>query len=190
MPVLELYNVMARVVLPAINRDAIEGVASRYSANHLRWRNYVMETGFQYPWELVFNKRRNGGFEEVAMAQAAPERRWVLLHPTAGLYHSSQLPDGNQTDLLGIVKLIGQKRWTYDSDNKPERIYGLSLTATFADIQGIDDIGYGLMAEYKGFALGVSRHGSKQLIVLNVELQNLLISRPGSFKQWLKATGF
>lgn len=190
MPVLELYNVMARVVLPAINRDVVESIASRYAANHIRWRSYVMETGFQYPWELVFNKRRNGGFEEVATAQAAPEQRWVLLHPTAGVYHSNQLADGNQTDLVGIVKLIGQKRWKYDADNKPADIMGLSLTATFADIQGIEDVGYGLMADYKGFSLGVSRHGNKQLVVLNVELQNLLSARPGSFRQWLEASGF
>ncbi|MFK7860684.1 MAG: hypothetical protein AB8B64_17830 [Granulosicoccus sp.] len=185
-PILELYRIMSKVVLPAINKDVRTAVADRYNANQLRWKSYVQETGFQYPWELTFNRKRNGGFSEVALGKEAPTQRWVLLHPTAGLYHSEKLPDGDQTALLGILKIIGKKIWKYSDDKKPKNIFGISLTTTFADLAGIEDVGYGIMAEYNGFALGISRHGSEQMLIMNIELQNLLTARPRSFSQWLK----
>lgn len=187
LPIVELHSIVHSQLVPASNDKAAEGVARHYSATHQQWKNYLSDTGFQYPWELTFNKIWHGGFNEVARNRPAPTSRLVALHPTAGIYYSTELADGNDADLIAILKLIGIKRWSFDqTSNKPRHVWGASLTSTAADLEGIDDVGVGILLEYNQFSLGYSKHGGTGIYMLNVDLASVLSNKPDSLPGWLE----
>ena len=186
LPIVELHSIMHSQLVPASNDKAAEGIARHYSVTHQRWKNYLSDTGFQYPWELTFNKMLHGGFNEVARNRPAPTSRLVALHPTAGIYYSTELADGNDADLIAILKLIGIKRWSFDqATNRPRHVWGASLTSTAADLEGIDDVGIGILLEYNQFSLGYSKHGGTGIFMLNVDLASVLSNKPDSLPGWL-----
>ena len=85
----------------------------------------------------------------------------------------------------GIKQLSLGKQWRYVA-SKPKNIWGISLVSTFADIPEVDDAGLGLLFEYNQFGLGISRHGSSNVVTVNFDLRDLLGNKPKSTSDWLK----
>ena len=185
LPTLELISLMHTQVVPASNALSTKRIVQEYSNAHLRWKNYLSDTGLQYPWELTFNSWIKGGFEEIARKKEAPTSRYIVFHPTVGTAYADDLPDGNQVNAVGIIKLFGYKRWKY-SANKPKNVLGISVTSTFADLEGIDDKGLGILLEYNDFGIGLSKHGSTDVITVNIDLGALLNNKPENVQDWLK----
>lgn len=190
LPILELHSLMSSQVVPASNSEPAKQVAQHYAVSHERWKNYLSDTGFQYTWELTMNKAVHGGFQEIARSRDAPTSRLIAFHPTVGIFYSSDVADGNDTDLIGIFKLIGFKRWSYDSQNyKPKNVWGLSLVSTFADIPQINDTGLGLLLEYNQISAGYSKHGGAGVFMISIDLASVLSNRPDSLPEWLDLLG-
>lgn len=187
LPILELHSIMHNQLVPASNDKAAAEVSRHYSVAHQQWKSYLSDTGFQYPWELTINKWRHGGFNEVARHKSAPKSRWIVMHPTAGIYYSDELVDGSDADLIAILKVIGYKHWSFDNEtNKPKKVLGISLTSTAADLEGVDDLGVGVLLEYNQFSVGYSKHGSTGVYMLNIDLANVLSNKPESLPEWLE----
>lgn len=185
-PVLGLLAIMHNQLIPAANDTQAQIVAEFYSTRHEQWKYYLSDTGFQYPWELSWNKRVHGGFEEVATNRAPPTWRLTALHPTAAIYYGPDLPDGSDTSLAGVVKLIGAKHWQFDANtNRPTGIWGLSVIGTFADLPGVEDSGIGLMLDYNSFSVGYSKHGGDGVWMINMDFSKFLSDRPDDLPGWL-----
>ena len=124
LPVLELHSLVRSQIVPTTNNEPAREIVRFYASSHERWKSYLSDTGFQYPWELGWNKARNGGFQEIARHRDAPTSRIIALHPTIGLYYSGDASDGNKADLVGIVKIFGYKRWRFDQEtNRAKNVW-------------------------------------------------------------------
>jgi hypothetical protein len=183
LPVLEFQSVMHAQVRPAANKKPADRITADYSALHKRWKSYLSDTGFQYPWELTLNRAQRGGFEEIARREDAPTSRFVVAHPTLAVAYSDASPDGSQTRLMGVLKMVGYKWWKY-SGTRAKSVWGISATATLADLPEVRDAGLGIMLEYDQFAIGWSSHGGDSVISLSLDL-GALITGPDSIEGWL-----
>ncbi len=188
LPALEIISLMHSQVVLVSNSLVAKNIVAGYSASHLRWKNYLAHTGLQYPWELTLNNSLRGGFEEIAKRKEAPTSRWIAFHPTVGSVYANDLPDGDQVNAVAILKVTGLKWWQYEL-NRPKNVWGVSLITTFADLASVDDHGIGLFLEYGDFGLGLSKHGSVDVISLNIDLGALLSNRPTSVDEWLQLIG-
>jgi hypothetical protein len=187
LPVLEFQSVMHSQVRPAANQKPAEVIAADYSALHERWKSYLSDTGFQYPWELTLNRKFRGGFEEVARREDAPTSRYIVAHPTLAVAYSDASPDGSQTRLMGVVKIVGYKWWKY-SGRRAKNVWGISATATLADLPEVNDTGIGIMVEYDQFAIGWSSHGGDSVVSLSLDL-GAVLRGPDSLEGWLSKLG-
>jgi hypothetical protein len=185
LPILEYQSIMHSQVRPIANQESAEKVVAYYSASHERWKSYLADTGFQYPWELTFNRWKRGGFEEIARREEAPTSRFIVAHPTVAIAYSEASPDGDQMRLMGVLKLVGYKWWKFSS-NRAMNVWGISATATLADLLGVSDGGYGVMVEYNQFALGWSSHRGDAVVFVSVDLATFLRNRPDTIDGWLK----
>ena len=184
LPILEYQSFMHVKVTPAANDKRVQEIAAGYSSSHEQWKSYLSDTGFQYPWELTYNRARRGGFKEIATLKPAPTSRYILLHPTVAIAHSDESPDGEQVRVMGVLKVYGYKWWSYKGD-RASNVWGISGTLNVADMPDVDDEGYGVMLEYNQYALGWSDHGGDNVISLSIDLGELWADQPDTLQGWL-----
>jgi hypothetical protein len=65
------------------------------------------------------------------------------LHPSVGLTLKS--PKGAESNLVGVVELLGFSRWKYSSEGAREGEWGISAITSYQPRDDGDDWGYGLL---------------------------------------------
>lgn len=121
-----------------------------------KWDAYLFGGGdnrVQLPWELLANSVFYKATSHPAPGDfpGPPNTAIVLLHPSVGL--SLKDSKGADTNLVGVVELLGLSRWDYDGKTGARRNeWGLSAVAGYQPRDNGKDWGYGalLRTPFKG----------------------------------------
>ena len=115
----------------------------------------------------------------------APNSRWIALSPSLGFEHIDVGGGEDSTSAAVFVELLGYERWHW-RDGKADNRWGVSLVASFANIPGMDRVGYGafLHTPIQNVSIGAvwrdGDAGSETGIIANVNLA-ALIQEYGNF---------
>ena len=168
-------------VIIAYNQPMIEANAEFLSQRDQEWDQYFNTVSVQYPWELAFNSRRftKNNAAELGNFPRAPNSKYVVLHPSLGFEHIDTPLGDSGTNAAVFLELFGYERWRW-RDGKANNRWGLSVIASYVNVAGMDDIGYGLLLHtpFKNMAIGAVYRdgdaGSETGIVLNFDLSKFL----------------
>ena len=168
-------------VIVAFNLPMIEANAVYLSQRDREWDAYFNVVSVQFPWELGVNSWR---FTRANKAQLgnfprAPNSKFVVLHPSLGFEHGDAISGGTSTNAAVFLEVFGYERWRWRDGNARNR-WGISAIASYADIPGMDSVGYGLLLHtpIKNIAIGAVRRdgdaGSQTSIVFNINFATFL----------------
>lgn len=142
-----------------------------------QWNSYRKDLIFQYPWELFANYKFHGGDQfDKPNFQGGPTSRLLVVHPDVAVLFGDSLNEGNKVNPALVIEWLGFLSWQgYDSiTNKVKNPWGVAFTTSFADLAGAKDIGLGVTAHYQKYAISWAKHGSNNMILLNLNLTELL----------------
>lgn len=168
-------------VIAAFNLPTIAAHQEFLSMRDREWDAYFNDISVQFPWELYFNSRRfsrqNEG--ELGGFPRAPNDRWIVLHPSVGFEHIDTPIDSSSTSAAVFVEVVGYERWSWRNGSAWNR-WGLSGVVSFANIPGMDEVGYGalLHTPLKNISFGAvwrdGDDGSEVGIVANFNIAALI----------------
>lgn len=168
-------------LIAAFNMPIIDANRRFLSMRDKEWDSYFNDVSVQYPWELGWNSVR---FAKAHKADAklfprAPNSKLIALHPSAAL-ERVELPTGESGTLAAlVVELVGYESWQWRGGEASNR-WGASLIAAFADVPGMDAVGYGVLfhTPIRNVSIGAVRRdgaaGSEVDLVINVDFAQLI----------------
>ena len=168
-------------VIAAFNQPMIEANAEFLSQRDMEWEQYFNVVSVQFPWELSVNSlrftRRNK--DTLDNFPRAPNSKFILLHPSLG-FENIETPLGDtSTHAAVFLELFGYEQWRWRNGKASNR-WGLSVTASYANIPGMDEIGYGFLVHtpIRNIAFGATYRdgdaGREIGIVMNIKLSKFL----------------
>jgi hypothetical protein len=168
-------------VIAAFNQPMIEANAEFLSQRDKEWNQYFNTVSVQFPWELAFNSWRftENNAETLQNFPRAPNSKFILLHPSLGFEHIDTPGGDTSTNAAVVLEIFGYERWRWRGAKATNR-WGLSAIVSYADISGMDEIGYGVLLHtpVKNIAFGAVYRdgdaGSETGIVLNFNLSKFL----------------
>ena len=150
-----------------------------------KWDQYFNEVSIQWPWELSVNSYFFSSKETIESLMKFPEppnSKVVIIHPTVGFeYFDSPSLDNNNITPSILIDIMGYDWWSWDNGKARNR-WGGSLVLSWANIQGMDDIGYGLTLRtpIQNFSIGViwrnGEDGSDTGVFLNIDITKLVMN--------------
>ncbi|NIB44371.1 hypothetical protein HBA55_32555 [Pseudomaricurvus alkylphenolicus] len=183
----EIYGIVREQILPVAVTPIGQMSIKRYADRVARWESYFKDTQFQYPWELIVNRRFTYNWHEIAKEDSIPTKRYILLHPDVGALYADNDGD-DQTDLALVMQWAGIQWWQeWDKDNRAKHPIGVSVVSTFVDLPEMDEHGFGFMFHYKRFGLSVTKHGDDTAVFFNLKLAEWIDG--GDWKAKLKKEG-
>lgn len=168
-------------IIAAYNLPIIDAAGQFLSLRDKEWDSYLNTISVQYPWELGWNSRRYTRKNAATLQDfpRAPESKIIALHPSPG-YELVEAPSGSNTQQPAvIVELIGYERWEWEGGAAKNR-WGASVVASYATIEGMDDVGYGIMVHtpIKNISFGLLRRdgiaGSETGVLINLNLAQFI----------------
>jgi hypothetical protein len=101
-----------------------------------------------------------------------PTQSLTYLHPDIGFMYVDDQPSGNSFVPALVFQWLGYSWWDgYEQKTgKMKAAKGISFVSTVADLEGTNNVGYGLMARYRTFGLSITRHSSDWAVYLNLNL--------------------
>lgn len=177
-------NIAATQVIVANNKPIIDQNAAFISLRDREWAYYFNEVSVQYPWELAVNSwrfQRSTTPEERAEFPRAPDSKWIVMHPSVGFEYIDTPDSGESLEAAIILELGGYEWWTW-KDGKASNRWGLSAAISYADISGMDDVGYGVLLHtpVKGASIGAvwrdGDDGSEVGITMNINVIQLFVA--------------
>lgn len=148
------------------------------------WNQYFNVVSVQYPWELGFNSwlyTKDKSDEELAKFPRAPESKYIAMHPSIG-YEYIKTPNQNSSlEASVLLEIAGYEMWKWN-DGEASNRWGGSVVVSFADIQGMDAAGYGLLLHtpIQNTSIGViwrgGDAGTEPGVFINVDLAKLLMN--------------
>jgi len=165
----------------AFRLPTIEANAEFLSMRDKEWDAYFNTVSVQFPWELGINSRRftKANKDQLGNFPRAPNSKFIVLHPSLGFEHIETPLGEKSTSAAVFLELFGYERWQW-RDGSARNRWGLSAVASYANIPGMDSVGYGflLYTPIKNITIGAVRRdgdaGSETGIVLNINLATLL----------------
>jgi hypothetical protein len=153
------------------------------SISDKKWDQYFNEVSVQYPWELLLNSwmfTKDKTKKELAGFPEPPDSRIVILHPSVGFEYIDSPNKGDSLEASVLMEIAGYDFWKWKNGEAKNR-WGGSVVASYADIQGMDDIGIGvvLRTPIQNTSIGVvwrdGDDGSKTGVFINVDLAKLIM---------------
>ena len=137
---------------------AFDGQIAILQTRKKQWDAYHFGGGSgrtQLPWELWVNSL---AYEQTRTSDAAwpepPTAAWIIAHPSVGL--SLKDPEGADSNLVGVVELVGRSWWDYDPETQARKNeWGGSLVAGYQKRDNGDDWGYGALVRLPYESLNV-----------------------------------
>lgn len=152
------------------------------TARDKQWDQYFNEVSVQYPWELAVNSwwyTRSKTREELAGFPEAPTSKFVALHPSVGYERIDTPIQKDSLEGAVLIELLGYERWQWKNGEAKNR-WGGSVVASYADINGMDSVGYGLVLHtpVRNTSIGViwrdGDQGDEMGIFINIDLAKLI----------------
>ena len=168
-------------LIVAYNQPIIDANKRFLSQRDKEWDSYFNDVSVQYPWELGWNSARFAKAHkgELGSFPRAPSSKLVALHPSAGL-ERVDLPSGESGTLAAmVVELVGYESWRWRAGEAVNR-WGVSLAASFADVPGMDAVGYGVLfhTPIRNISIGAVRRdgdaGSEVNLIINVDFAQMI----------------
>jgi hypothetical protein len=156
-------------------------IAKQIAAKEAMWNKYLYDSKPMLPFDFVLTDWLTGGWSSSDQYpdgfREPPKTQWFLFHPALGLEYASAANDGEQLKPILYIELIGANRWSDDKrwfDAPGLRYFsGFSLVTSYADREGIKDVGYGGLLTFDNvFSLGLVRYGTDTGVFLSVDLAN------------------
>ena len=175
---LEINQIVTAHRLPVIDANS-----AFLSSRDREWHAYFNQVSVQYPWELAWNSKRYTRLysdEQLALFPRAPESKIIALHPSVGFEYIDTPVSGNSQEAAVLVEIIGFERWKWKNGSATQR-WGASFTASIADIEGMDSIGWGAVVHtpVENISIGIIRRGgsrdSETGIFVNLNLAKLFV---------------
>ena len=108
--------------------------------------------------------------------------QWFALHPSVIIENVSEAVDGQELQESLALELIGFNYW---KDGCFNTACGASLIASYADREGIEGLGWGVMFYAdNAYSFGVTKHGNDAGFFINVDLLKLFQDKKKSFQQY------
>ena len=188
---LATYSLITEVLVAGYyNADPWKVALATERAIGQRFESYLEDLPFQYPWELFVNRAWvNCGFNRgeligtSGVLKDSPKCRFMLFHPDIGVAYAGEAPDGDKIQPTFIVELFGFVRYGFDEENSVKNPWGVSVSSTFADLPGADDVGIGVTLRFREFGLTVSDHGDETIYLLNLNLLEFVGRSLGQWKE-------
>ncbi len=129
-----------------------------------------------WPWEFKANEFRI----DKQFNSAAPDWQLIVLRPTPALAIRSDSLDRTELDTALMLEPLGYVR--YFEGSRYRKWWGVSPIVTVTDDNGA---GYGLLARYNEFVLGVAHHESvdEVMVYFSVDLYQYLLSGEERIRQ-------
>jgi len=168
-------------VIAAFNEPTIAANEEFLSMRDREWDAYFNEVSVQYPWELYINSKRfsRKNRDDLDGFPRAPNSRWIVLHPSVGFEHIDTPVGSSSTGAAVFVEVAGYERWSWRDGSAWNR-WGLSGVVSFANIPGMDEVGYGVLLHtpIQSISFGAvwrdGDAGSETGIVANFDLAALI----------------
>lgn len=147
---------------PALG-EQLGQIAAKLEAKRQRWDAYHFGGGdkrVQLPWELAVNgvlfnldrpRTASGAYEPFP---DPPTWALTVLHPSVGL--ALKNTKGADSNIVGVVELLGVSKWSYGGDNKRSGEWGLSAVAAYQPRNNGRSWGYGVLARLPWQGLNVA----------------------------------
>lgn len=171
-----VYNPLSEASL-AITSDFL-------SVKDKEWTTYIEESRSQtfidiavtstlYEWK--YGKEEND-------FTSPPTVQWFALHPSIIIENVSGAIDGDETKESLALEVIGFNYW---EDACFWVACGASVIVNYADRNGVDDTGWGLMFHVdNSYSFGVTKHGGEEGFFITVDLLKLFQDKKSSFDDY------
>jgi hypothetical protein len=176
---------LVRVTLSLYSDAYVEAKIVELERRVKMWKAYREEALPQFWWEYGLNSWRMGKQDQrVVDGQAnnpegyetVPDSQIIFLHPGAALQWRDVKAGTSEEEVKPAiyVELLGLNRWSWnESTGEMRGGRGISLMMTYAERDGSQDVGYGLLFHSrttKQFKLGIARSDGEMMYMLNVDL--------------------
>lgn len=149
-----------------------------------QWTQYIEESRSQtlldiafttFAYEFKYSKQPD-------VFSSPPRVQWFFMHPSVTIENVSNAIDGDESKEALALEVLGFNYW---QDACFGYACGASLIVNYADRNGIDDRGWGLMFHVENsYSFGVTKHGGETGIFITVDLLKLFQDKKSAFKQY------
>lgn len=169
-------------LIVAYNLPSIEHNSRFLTQSDREWSAYFNEVSVQYPWEMLWNGKVYQDKNEASLANfpRAPSSKRILAHPSVGFEYIDTPTGDSGLEAAVLLEIIGYERWSWSGGHASNR-WGGSIVASFADIAGMDSVGWGLVVHtpIRNLSIGAVRRGgnagNETAIFLNADLAALFM---------------
>ncbi|MDH3448207.1 MAG: hypothetical protein OEO18_08705 [Gammaproteobacteria bacterium] len=145
-----------------------------------RWDAFLEHSKSQTIWELALNGWLYKDSESAGFKRP-PSGQWILLHPGLVIENVSDATDGDQTQAVLSLDVVGYNNWTREEWYIPS---GISYNVLYSDRPDIKDWGNAVSLHFKSkYILGFSKHGDNEGWFVSIDLLESLKEK----KQHLEA---
>ena len=149
-----------------------------------QWTQYIEESRSQtlldiafttFAYEFKYSKQPD-------MFSSPPRVQWFFMHPSVTIENVSNAIDGDESKEALALEVLGFNYW---QDACFGYACGASLIVNYADRNGIDDRGWGVMFHVENsYSFGVTKHGGETGVFITVDLLKLFQDKKSAFKQY------
>lgn len=149
-----------------------------------QWTQYIEESRSQtlldiafttFAYEFKYSKQPD-------VFSSPPRVQWFFMHPSVTIENVSSAIDGDESKEALALEVLGFNYW---QDACFGYACGASLIVNYADRNGIDDRGWGVMFHVENsYSFGVTKHGGETGIFITVDLLKLFQDKKSAFKQY------
>ncbi len=149
-----------------------------------QWTQYIEESRSQtlldiafttFAYEFKYSKQPD-------VFSSPPRVQWFFMHPSVTIENVSNAIDGDESKEALALEVLGFNYW---QDACFGYACGASLIVNYADRNGIDDRGWGVMFHVENsYSFGVTKHGGETGIFITVDLLKLFQDKKSAFKQY------
>jgi hypothetical protein len=146
------------------------------------WDRFLEVSKSQTALEVILTTWFNRKHFQKDHLVGPPPRQVIALHPDLAYSYIRSKPDGKNDDIGLSVEWLGVNFWNWKVP------LGISVATLYFDKAGIKDAGIGAQLHaYNRFSVGWSRHGSKNVYYLNMDLLKLFEEKSQQYKKYLDA---
>ncbi len=154
------------------------------SIKDYEWNGYIEESRSQTMFDIAFTTfvyEKTYGKQPDVFA-SPPKVQWFLMHPSITIENVNGALDGDESKEALAIEIVGFNYW---QDACFGYACGASLIVNYADRNGIDDQGWGVMFHVdNSYSFGVTKHGSETGFFISVDLLKLFQDKKSSFTQY------
>lgn len=178
------YMEILKKVYASLGHQHIVLTEKLISLKDEQWTQYIEESRSQTLLDIAFTTfaYEYKYTKQPDVFSSPPRVQWFFLHPSITIENVNNAIDGAETKEALALEVLGFNYW---QDACFGYACGASLIVNYADRNGIDDHGWGLMFHVENsYSFGVTKHGGETGVFITVDLLKLFQDKKSAFKQY------